>query len=123
MVRSPSGQYTITASSSGYLPASAEMFVTDEARITVPFSLTVAVGGTVDLPVFLPGPAPAGGVTVTLTSVDTTKLIMTSTIIVPQGLTTPVVQPRITGVAPGWAWINVAAIGYTSVQRPVWVTP
>ena len=97
--------------------------MTDEARITVPFNLTVAVGGTVALPVFLPGPAPAGGVTLTLSSMDTTRLITTATVIVPQGLTTPVVQPTITGVAPGWAWINVAAIGYTSVQRPVWITP
>jgi hypothetical protein len=73
--------------------------------------------------VTLPEPALADGVTVTLTSSDTSKVIVTpASIVIPQGATTPVTQPQVSGVGIGAATITAAAPGYTPGAGLVIVT-
>jgi hypothetical protein len=73
--------------------------------------------------VSLPTPAPAGGLTVTLDSSDTSKVVVTpASVVVPQGATTPTLQPQVTGVGIGLATITAASPGYTSGTGAVTVT-
>lgn len=78
---------------------------------------------TIPFEVTLPAPAPPAGVTVTLTSSDTSKVIVTpASVVVPPSATTPVTQPQVTGVGIGAATITAAATGYTPGAGVVTVT-
>ncbi len=73
--------------------------------------------------VSLATPAPAGGVTVTLDSSDTSKVVVTpASVVVPQGATTPTLQPQVTGVGIGLATITATSPGYTVGTGTVTVT-
>ena len=66
-------------------------------------SLTVGLGQSAPFPVILSAPAPAGGLTVTLTISDPSKATATSSVVVPAGATTPTTQAQVTGVSLGAA--------------------
>ena len=78
---------------------------------------------TASLAVRLSGPAPAGGVTVTLKSSDTSKVTVTpASVVIPPGATTPTTQPQVTGAGIGLATISATATGYISGAGAVTVT-
>ena len=84
--------------------------------------MSVALGQTVDFPISLGAPAPAGGVTISLTTSDIfTANITPSAIVIPQGATTAPVQPQITGYNGGTAVITAFATGYTTATQTVQV--
>ena len=69
-------------------------------------------GFTVDLPVSLSTPAPPGGVTVMLSSADTSNITVTPSVFIAGGATTPAKQPQITGALEGFSLITASAPGY-----------
>ena len=97
--------------------------VTAPGIITLPANLSVGLSASVDFPVTLGSPAPAGGVTVSLSSDDTSTLtISPATVFVASGDTTPAVQAKVTGVNIGSVHVSASAPGYTSATVPVQVT-
>ena len=118
------GTATITASSSAPNVSSATGTITVQSAgaIGLPPNATVALGQSTPLPVTLPGAAPQGGVTVTLTS-DSAKVgISPGTVTIDAGQTQPAVQPQVTGNSPGSANITASAPAYTSTTKAVQVT-
>jgi trimeric autotransporter adhesin len=98
--------------------------VTGSSMIILPAGLSLAPGQSSALSVGLTTPAPASGVTLTLTSSDTSTLaISPTTILVPSGATSPQTPPQITGVAAGLATITASAPGYLSASQSVQVQP
>jgi hypothetical protein len=88
--------------------------------IGLPSGVTVGIGGSAPFPISLPVPAPAGGVTVSLVSSDTSKVTVSpATVPIVAGQTTPASQPVVTGVAVGSASISASAPGYLSASQPV----
>jgi hypothetical protein len=99
--------------------------VVSPANITLSASVSMALGQSASFPVTLGTPAPAGGVVVTLSSSDSnTVSISPSSVVIPQGATTPAAQPQVNGVNIGVATITASAPGYlsASVQVPVTAT-
>ena len=118
------GTATITASTSAPNVSSATGTITVQSAgaIGLPPNATVALGQSTPLPVTLPGAAPQGGVTVTLTS-DSAKVgISPGTVTIDAGQTQPAVQPQVTGNSPGSANITASAPAYTSTTKAVQVT-
>ncbi len=109
------GSTTITASSSGYNNGTATVLVVALGGIAFPqgSSLTVAFGQSVPLNVQLSTPAPVGGTTISLSSTNPSILIVTPTVFIPQGSTTPIVAPLVFGAAVGSASITASSGGYT----------
>jgi hypothetical protein len=99
--------------------ATANVTVTSGGTIGLPAISTVPLGQSAAFTVTLPTAAPAGGVTVTLTSTDATKVAVTASVVIPAGATTPSTQPQITGVNLGGASITASASGYTSASRAI----
>jgi hypothetical protein len=64
----------------------------------------------------LSAPAPAGGVSVTLTSSDTSKVTVTPSVFIAGGSTSPVSQPQAQGIQPGSATIAASAPGYATAS-------
>jgi trimeric autotransporter adhesin len=115
------GSATITATATGLPNATASVTVTPLAAITLPANTTVGLGQSVTLPVTLPGAAPAGGVTVTLNSSDTSKAIVTPSVFIAGGTTSPATQPQVTGISVGLVSIRASAPGYTQGSGQVQV--
>lgn len=115
------GTATIHASAAPYISdTTANVTVASPGDLILPPNVTVAPGQSLAFPVTLSQPAPDGGVTVALSSSDTSKLsIAPASIQIPAGLIAPAAQPRITGVALGSASITASASGYKSVTDPV----
>lgn len=108
------GVDTISVAATGYvtgvLPVTASLNL-----ISLPTTLTVPFGGTSNISVTLGAPAPAGGVVVTLTSSDTTKVgIQTPTVSFAQGEITK--SGTLTGVALGSATITASNPNYAGDQ-------
>ena len=83
---------------------------------------TVDLGQSVPFPISLSAPAPAGGVTLTLASDDTSKVTVTpSSITILGGSTTPSALPQVAGIGFGTATISVSAQNYVSVFQQVHV--
>jgi hypothetical protein len=119
------GSTTITASTTtpNIANATAGVTVTAPGVITLPVNLGVGLSTSVDFPVTLGTPAPAGGVTVTLVSSDPAKLsISPGTVDIAAGLSTPAIQPKVTGIDIGALTITASAPGYTSTVAPEQVT-
>lgn len=112
------GSATITASAAGVTNATASVSVVTFGQIGLPANVSVLPGQSAAFPVTLPQFAPAGGVTVTLTSGDSSKVTVSpGSVFIPQGATTPAAQPTVTGVAIGSASITASAPGFiTGVQ-------
>jgi hypothetical protein len=119
------GTYTVTASAAG-VATPAVFTLTNLAdssgTISLPGNVTAGPSQTLSLPVNLTVPAPAGGVTVSLSSSDPSKVAITpATVFVAGGATAPAIQPTIMGVNFGSASIGASASGYTSASQLVQV--
>ena len=79
----------------------------------------VGLGKYTLLPVILSAPAPSGGATITLTSSDPTKVIVTASIFIPAGRTSGSAQ--VTGVSLGTATISASAPNFTGTSQTVTV--
>ena len=115
------GFATLTAAASGYTTATLDILVVDQITLAMPPNPTVGVGQTVPLPVALPGPAPAGGVLITLTSSDPTRLTVTPTAFVPEGSNLPATTPLMTGVNFGTANVSATSPAHISGIQTVTV--
>lgn len=116
------GSATITASASATPNATAAITVNATPGINLPATTNVGVGLQAALPVSLTAPAPAGGITITLTNSDASKATVPASVFIPQGATSPVSQPQVTGVAAGSTNLTATAPGYTSANGTVQVT-
>jgi trimeric autotransporter adhesin len=103
------GNATITASTLGYANGVTAINVRPVA-ISLPTSTVVAPGATVSVPITLTEPAPTGGLTVSLTPVNTGVATVAPTVAVAAGASAANVN--VTGVAVGTTTINATAPGY-----------
>lgn len=116
------GTTAIQASAANITPATASVTVVNPGTISLPANLTVALGRTVPFPITLSTPAPAGGVTLSLSSSDTAKLTVSpASVFVTAGQTQPAAQPAVTGVNVGPANVNVSAPAYTAATATLQV--
>lgn len=116
------GTAIIRASAADIGEAAATVTVECSATIVLPNSATVVSGQSAPFAVSLSAPAPAGGVSITLESSDTSKVtIAPPALTIPAGQTQAASQPVVTGISPGAAEIRASAPGYASVSRPVQV--
>ena len=113
------GVATITAAAAGYTGGSVGITVGLLGAITLQNNLTVGAGQTLPFGVSLVSAAPINGVTVTLTSGDTTKLTVTPSVFIPGGQTSPTTPAQVTGVSSGSATITASAIGFTGANTTV----
>jgi hypothetical protein len=118
------GSAVITASATVVnFAAIATATVNVTGAISLPANTSVKLGQSASFGVALSGPAPPGGVTVTLKSSDTSKVAVTpASVVIPPGATTPTTQPQVTGAGIGAATITAAATGYISGNGAVTVT-
>src|SRR6185312_3593727 len=103
------GNTTITASSPQYVSGSASITAATLGAITLQSGISVVSGQSTVFPVTLVSPAPVGGVTITLTSGDPTKLTVTPTVFIAGGATAPATQAQVTGVNFGSVLVTASA--------------
>jgi hypothetical protein len=120
------GTFQVTASVAG-LASTASFTLTNttgqSGSIALPANVTVGTGQATSFPVTLSSPAPAGGVTVSLTSSDTSRLtIAPANVFIGGGATTPSTQPQVTGINFGLAAVSASAAGYSSASQTVQVS-
>ena len=123
-VASGSASATITASTTAPNIPSTTLSVSATAAvgmIGLPSNTSVVLGQSVTFPVTLPTAAPVGGVTVTLSSANSSIATVTSSVTIAAGATQPATQPQVTGVNLGAVNINASAPGYTSAVQQVQV--
>jgi trimeric autotransporter adhesin len=120
------GSYTVSAIVSGVpLPA---VFLLTNATVTMgpiilPGSVSLAPGQSAPFPISLGSAAPGGGVTITLTSSDPSKITITpSSIFIAGGATVPLTQPQVNGITFGSVTINASAPGFASATQTAQVT-
>ncbi len=121
--------YTGVAAGASILSASATGYVTGTASVTGTSSLisfgaipTIALGGTQSLPISLGTAAPTGGLTITLTSSNTSIATVTSSIFIAAGSTVPAANPQVSGVAIGSTTITATGSGFAPASGPVTVS-
>ncbi len=91
--------------------------------IVLPSFAVVGQYQTTTFPLSLGAPAPAGGVTVTLASSDSTYLTITpATLVIPAGSTSPASQPQISGITLGYAFVNASAPGYSNASLQIHIS-
>lgn len=91
--------------------------------LTLPAEAAVAPGQQTTLPLALSGPAPVGGVFITLSSSDTSKVLVSpSTVLIVQGATTVKRPIYVTGLATGSAVISAAVYEMPTVNETITVT-
>ncbi|HTS87656.1 MAG TPA: Ig-like domain-containing protein [Gemmatimonadales bacterium] len=106
------GQANLTATATGYTMGSLTVVVQNR-NISVPPTLSVPYGQTASLPIQLPAPALAGGVTFTVASSDTTKVkVTTPSVTIAAGGQTA--NATLSGVLPGPATITVTNAAYVT---------
>ena len=118
------GSATITASASGYASGTGSVTVTAPTMSFSGTPLSVAVGNTGNLTLNLTGgQAPAGGLTVNLSSSDTARATVPDTVAFPAGASS--VSVPVTGVAPTGnpVTITASASGIASATASVTITP
>jgi hypothetical protein len=117
------GTYAITASVPGVAaPALFTLTNTPAASGAIVLSGDLSIGTslTASLTLSLTTPAPAGGVTVTLASSDSSKVQVTpAVVLIPPGSTVPAAQPQIFGVNFGSAVITASSPTYASASQLV----
>lgn len=119
---SPGGFSFVTAKAPNYSPASLDVAIGDHITIGLPTYNNILKGWTAPFPVVLPGLAPPGGATITLTSSDPTKVTITPSVFVPEGTNMPVAMPMVSGLEFGTA--DITAMGpfqYNGYIQPVTV--
>ncbi len=114
------GATTIIGSSPVTEMATADVQVTD-SLISIDDIPIIAPDESADLPVSITKPAPPGGLTITLESLDPTIAITDPTVFVPEGLYVPTSNPQITGVAFGTTQIKATALAFGPDVRDVTV--
>ncbi|HTA43678.1 MAG TPA: hypothetical protein VK789_14590 [Bryobacteraceae bacterium] len=84
----------------------------------------IGLGQSAQLPIVLSSPAPAGGLTLNLSSSDpTTVTVNPPVVFIPAGATTPRNnQPMVTGINLGTATITAAGLYFTATSQQVQVT-
>jgi len=117
------GYSTITVSAPGYLAGSVQVHVTDQITIGLQDGVTVKAGQSAPYIVALPGAAPAGGVTINLTSSDTSKLTIPASVFIPAGALVAPVPIQVTGVSPGTVTIRGSSSAYSTEFQTVQVLP
>jgi hypothetical protein len=106
------GTATLNASAPGYANGSLTVAVQNR-NISLPPTLNVPYGQTASLPIQLPAPAPAGGVTFTVVSSDPTRIsVATPSVTIAAGGQTA--NATLNGVLPGPAVITVANPAYVT---------
>jgi hypothetical protein len=116
------GSATITASTTAPNVASATLPVTVSVfgSIGLPSGVTVGQSLSVPFPITLSAAAPAGGVTVTLSTSNSSLVdISPKLVTITAGQTQPGTQPQVTGNGLGQATITATAPGYGSASQPV----
>jgi PKD repeat protein len=114
------GATTISGSSPATETATANVQVTD-SLISIDDIPVIAPEESADLPVSITKPAPPGGLTITLESLDPTIAITDPTVFIPEGLYVPATNPQITGVDFGATQIKATALGFAPDVRDVTV--
>jgi len=103
-----------------YLDTTATVTVVTQPQIILPSFQTVGQFQSTAFPIGLSAPAPAGGVTVTLISSDTTKVTISPTsVFIAGGQSAPATQPQITGIDMGFSTITASAPGYMTASLQV----
>ncbi len=106
------GSTVIRANTPGYAEGTLAVTATNQI-ISLPTTLNVPYGLTATIPIQLATAAPAGGVTVTLTTDDASHVgVVTSTVTLSQGATLS--SGTLSGVAPGPATITATAPGWVT---------
>lgn len=114
------GTAVIHANSLTLADTTANITVIGTGTIGLPANVSVNLGQTVPFPITLGGLAPPGGVTVSLSSSDPSKIsISPASVFIPQGATTPAVQPVLTGLNIGTVTISASALGYSQATVAV----
>ena len=119
------GSVTITAGALNIAGATASVTVvqTTAGGVQLPATLTVGLDQSAALQIALPTPAPAGGVTVSLASNDTSTATVTPSVHIAARNTAPSTPPQISGLQPGSATITASAPGFTAGVTQVQITP
>ncbi len=116
------GSATITAGSPGYTTTSTGINVSNLGQINLPSKATVGTNQTVPLQLSLSTPAGAGGVTVSLTSSDPTKVTVPALVMIPQGATVPATLPVANGVNFGSAIITASSNSFIGATETITVS-
>ncbi len=116
------GGATISVAAPGYQTATIAVTATTSSLITLGSGVVVAPGNDAGIALSLGIPAPSGGVTVTLSSSDTSVATVTPSVFIPQGLQIPAANPQVHGVAIGSAFITAVAQNYAPDTQSVGVT-
>ena len=119
------GLVNISASAPGYAPGSGQVQAVagggGGSSYFLPGSLTVTVGVTQNVMLNLSGPAPAGGLTASLSSTNTGVVTVPVTVTFGPGAT--IVNVPLTGVAPGSATIAASIPNFGNATTTVTVSP
>jgi hypothetical protein len=115
------GAATITASAANYFAGSATVTGT-YSLVSLGTIPAVAPGQSVSIALSIATAAPAGGLTVSFTSSNPSVATVTSSVVIPAGQRTAVVNPQIVGVTIGTTTITATAPGYAPDTRAVNVT-
>jgi subtilisin family serine protease len=116
------GAYIVQASVAG-VSAAAAFLLTNAAGaiLQVPSSVSVAPGGQAVFTVVLPAGAPAGGVTITLSSSNNSVASLNvGTIFIPAGVTGDA-RARVVGIGVGSAMITASGPGYATATSSIQV--
>ncbi|MEO8139086.1 MAG: hypothetical protein ABI742_05540, partial [Gemmatimonadota bacterium] len=106
------GTANLTGSATGYTSGTLSIDVQNR-NLSVPPTLAVPYGQTQSLPIVLPAPAPAGGVTFTVTTSDATLVgVLTPSVTIVAGGQSA--NATLSGVLPGTATITVSNPSYVS---------
>ena len=97
-------------------------FVQLLGRISLWENTVVDLGESARIVVRLSTPAPENGLTVFLTSSDTSKVTVAPSVFIPFGWTVPRQQPLVTGLDLGTSTITAMALGFTPDSQTVRVT-
>jgi hypothetical protein len=114
------GTATITGTSPATATATADVEVTD-FLISIDDIPILAPEESADLPVSITKPAPPGGLTISLTSLDPTIAVTDATTFIPEGLHVPAANPQITGVEFGTTQVRATAPSFAPDVRDVTV--
>jgi len=113
---------TITASRAGFTSAQSRVTVVPPPTLSIaPDTLTVGVGRTSQLTITSSAAAPAGGVTINLSSSSPTFATVPPTVTLPAGQTT--VNTTLTTVGVGNTTISAQATGYVTGTSQISVRP
>ncbi len=118
------GSVTITASAMNIASATAGVTVTQTTTggTILVQPVTVGLNQSAQFPVTLPAPAPAGGVTVSLVSSNTSTATVPQSVFIVAGKSWPATQPQVSGLSVGSANITASAPGFTAGSATVQVT-